>query len=176
MDHPACRQALFGTAEDAGLSKVAEISHKGAAVMDRPSFYEMLQRLWNPPVQTHAAETVEAFGWLVLLEGIVVVLLPGSMLVLLGGEPATAQAANLFRLVGVLVSGIGVLYVVGGRLNAHSFVFASLLDRPLVPPLMAVFWYLDVVPGGLALAFAFQDLASFVWTWRAWHIQGADAA
>jgi hypothetical protein len=67
-----------------------------------------------------------------------------------------------------LVGGIGMLYVVSGRLNAEGFVFASLLDRPLVPPLMAVLWYCGVVPGPLALAFALQDFASFLWTLLTW--------
>ena len=34
-----------------------------------------------------------------------------------------------------------MLYIVSGRLNAEGFVFASLFDRPLVPPVVAVLWY-----------------------------------
>jgi hypothetical protein len=45
---------------------------------------------------------------------------------------------------------------------------ASLLDRPLVPPVMAIFWYLGFLPGGLALALAVQDFGGFLWTLRAW--------
>ncbi len=56
-----------------------------------------------------------------------------------------------------------------GGLNFLSiFVFASLLDRPLVPPLMAVLWFLGILPGGLALIFSVQDFASFLWTLSAW--------
>jgi hypothetical protein len=61
-----------------------------------------------------------------------------------------------------------MLYVVSGRLNAEGFVFASLLDRPLVPGIMAVLWWLGFVPGPLALAFSIQDFASFLWTLSAW--------
>ena len=60
-----------------------------------------------------------------------------------------------------------MLYVVSGRLNAEGFIFASLLDLLLVPPLMAVLWYCGIVPGPLALAFALQDFGSF-WTLLTW--------
>ena len=69
-----------------------------------------------------------------------------------------------------------MLYVVSGRLNAEGFAFASLLDRPLVPPTMAVLWYLDIVPGPLALAFSIQDFGGFLWTLRAWRAEQAPLA
>jgi hypothetical protein len=85
--------------------------------------------------------------------------------------PLSEQAANYFRLVGLLVGGLGMLYVASGRLNAEGFVFASLLDRPMVPPVMAVLWYLDIIPGPLALFFAVSDSASFLWTLLTWRAQ-----
>ncbi len=63
-----------------------------------------------------------------------------------------------------------MLYVVSGRLNAEGFVFASLLERSLMIPVVAVLWSMSLIPGPLALAFAIQDLGSFLWTlgiWRA---------
>jgi hypothetical protein len=63
-----------------------------------------------------------------------------------------------------------MLYIASGRLNAEGFVFASMLDRPLVPIAMAILWYLDIIPGPLALIFSIQDFGSFLWTlfvWRA---------
>jgi hypothetical protein len=65
-----------------------------------------------------------------------------------------------------------MLYVASGRLNAEGFIFASLLDRPLVPFAMAILWYLDIIPWPLALVFSIQDFGSFLWTlltWRAEH-------
>ena len=88
----------------------------------------------------------------------------------------TEQGANYFRLVALLVGGVGMLYVVSGRLNSEEFAFASLLDRPLVPPTMAVLWYLEIVPGPLALAFSIQDFGGFLWTLRAWRAQHAAVA
>jgi hypothetical protein len=78
------------------------------------------------------------------------------------------QAANYFRLVGLLAGGVGMLYIISGRLNSTGFAFASLLDRPLVPFVMLVLWLTGVVPGALALAFAIQDGASFLWTLLTW--------
>jgi len=132
------------------------------------SFSEMLGRLLRPQNQSRAARTVEVFGWLILIEGPMFLLFPNFVASMLHLPPLAEQGPSYFRLVGVLVGGLGMLYVVSGRLNAEGFVFASLLDRPLVPPLMAVLWYFGIVPGPLALAFAVQDFASFLWTLHAW--------
>ena len=128
------------------------------------SFREMLGRMLRAEGQSRAARTVELFGWLILIEGPIIVFAPHFAAALLHLPPLTEQGANFFRLVAVLVSGLGMLYVVSGRLSAEGFVFASLLDRPLVPVVMAALWYLDIVPGPLALAFSIQDFGSFLWT------------
>ncbi|MGH8532759.1 MAG: hypothetical protein ACREV1_08560 [Gammaproteobacteria bacterium] len=127
-------------------------------------FSDMLGRLVRAQNQSRAAKTVEMFGWLILIEGPMFLLFPNFVASVLHLPPLVEQGPNYFRLVGVLIGGLGILYVVSGRLNAEGFVFASLLDRPLVPPLMALLWYWGIVPGPLALAFAIQDLGSFLWT------------
>jgi hypothetical protein len=76
--------------------------------------------------------------------------------------------------VGLLLGGLGMLYVVSGRLNALGFVFASMLDRPLVPFIMAVLWYHGIVPAPLALFFAVSDTASVLWTFAAWRAERID--
>ncbi len=134
------------------------------------SFQDMFRRLLRADGQSPKARTVEIFGWLILLEGGVILLAPHLVVSILHLPALGPQAANYFRLLGLLVGGVGMLYVVSGRLNAGGFVFASLLDRPLVPPVMALLWYVNVVPGPLALVFSLQDFASFLWTlftWRA---------
>lgn len=128
------------------------------------SFSDMLGRLVRAQNQSRAAKTVEMFGWLILIEGPMFLLFPNFVASVLHLPPLGEQEPNYFRLVGVLIGGLGMLYVVSGRLNAEGFVFASLLDRPLVPPLMAVLWYWGIVPGPLALTFAIQDFGSFLWT------------
>jgi hypothetical protein len=134
------------------------------------SFSHMLGGLLRAENQSRTAKTVELFGWLIFVEGPLLLLFPHFAASLLHLPPLVEQGANYLRLVGVLVGGIGMLYVVSARLNAEGFIFASLLDRPLVPPLMAVLWYFGIIPGPLALAFALQDFGSFLWTlftWRA---------
>jgi len=128
----------------------------------------MFGRLLRAEGQGRSAKTVEVFGWLILIESGLVLFAPHLVASLLGLPPLAEQAASYFRLVGLLVGGVGMLYVVSGRLNAEGFVFASLLDRPLVPPVMAVLWYLDILPGPLALIFSIQDFSSFLWTLFTW--------
>ena len=136
--------------------------------MPNPPLSEMFARLLRHTAQTRAAKTVEAFGWLILAEGAVLMFAPHSAAALLHLPALEPQGANYLRLVALLVGGVGMLYVCSGRLNAEGFVFASLLDRPLVPPIMLVLWYLGIIPGTLALLFAVQDFGSFLWTLSAW--------
>jgi hypothetical protein len=135
----------------------------------------MLGRLISAAGQSRAAKTVEVFGWLILFEGGTIVLAPHLVAWLLHIPPLVDQAANYFRLVGLLVGGLGILYIASGRLNAQGFVFASLLDRPLVPPTMALLWYLAIIPGPIALAFSLQDFGSFLWTLVTWRAETTTA-
>jgi hypothetical protein len=98
----------------------------------------MFRRLLSAAGQSRSAKTVEIFGWLILIEGTIVLFTPDFAATVLGIAQLNAEAANYFRLVGLLVCGIGMLYIASGRLNAQGFVFASLLDRPLVPLAMAI--------------------------------------
>jgi Na+-driven multidrug efflux pump len=132
----------------------------------------MFRRLLSAEGHSRSAKTVEVFGWLILIEGTLVLFAPHFSLSVLGIAPPGDQARNYLRLVGLLVCGLGMLYVASGRLNAEGFVFASMLDRPLVPIAMAILWHLEIIPGPLALIFSIQDFGSFLWTlftWRAEH-------
>ena len=139
---------------------------------DDPTFTDMLQRLLRPERRAPSAQTVEVFGWLLLFEGAVIMLAPQWVAALLSLPDFSPSAAAYFRLVGLLVSGLGLLYTVSGRLDARGFVFASLLDRPLVPPVMFVLWWKGLCPAILAALFALQDFGSFLWTLWAWRRKG----
>ena len=131
---------------------------------------EMFHQLFTAENRSRSAKTVEVFGWLILVEGTIVLFVPQFAISVLGIPALAVQSENYFRLVGLLVSGLGLLYIASGRLNAEGFVFASMLDRPLVPFAMALLWHLEILPGALALIFAIQDFGSFLWTlfnWRA---------
>jgi hypothetical protein len=139
--------------------------------MAKAKFQMMLERLLQARGRSRAAKTVEAFGWLILIEGAAILFAPHFVASVLHLPPLVEQAANYFRLAGLLVCGVGMLYVVSGRLNAEGFVFASLLDRPLVPIAMGILWYMGIIPGPLALIFSIEDFGSFLWTLNAWRAE-----
>ena len=138
--------------------------------MATPALSEMFRRLLNKAEgQTRAARSVEYFGWIDLALGIIIFITPrltASMLHL----PALSVRTPTISTLLVARHGLGLLYVVSGRLNAEGFVVASLLDRPLVPAVMAVLWYRGILPGPMAVAFSISDFGGFLWTafsWRA---------
>jgi uncharacterized protein YjeT (DUF2065 family) len=132
------------------------------------TFTEMLRRLLRAEGQGRAAKTVEIYGWIVLVEGAICMLWPQSVATALGIPALVDQASNYFRLAGVWVAGIGLLYLLSGRLNANGFVFSTLLDRPLVLPILGILWYFGMVAGTLALAAGLQDLVTCLWTLMVW--------
>jgi hypothetical protein len=130
----------------------------------------MFKRLLSPTGQSRAATSIEIYGWIIFFEGGLLLLFPDLMARLMHFGPLNPQAAGLLRLIGMLVSGFGMLYVLSGRLNAEGFVFATLIDRPFVAPTMAALWYFGALPAPLALLFAIEDSVSWLWTlvtWRA---------
>jgi len=129
---------------------------------------EMVHRLLRAEGQGRAAKTVEIYGWAVLIEGAASMISPHFVAKVLGIAPLAGQGVDYFRLAGVWVAGIGLLYVLSGRLNANGFVFATLLDRPLVLPILGILWYFGMVAGTLALAAGLQDLLTCLWTLTVW--------
>jgi len=140
------------------------------------TFRDHLKRLIHKPEQSRSAKTVEVFGWLILVEGTLILLAPHFVAKLIRLPELSERAAHYLQLGGLLIGGLGMLYVASGRLDSRGFVFASLLDRPLVPPIMAVLWYLGIVPGPLALLFALSDGLSFLWTLAAWRSETRGAS
>jgi len=138
-----------------------------------PSFPDLFHRLAHATGQCRSARTVELFGWLILLESPLMLFAPHVAASIIHLPALTEQAANYFRIMGLLIGGLGMLYVASGRLNSEGFVFASMLDRPLVPFIMLVLWWQGIIPGPLALAFALQDGGSFLWTFFTWRSEQA---
>ena len=132
------------------------------------TFTEWLERLLRPVRDSRSAVTIEAFGWLLLAEGVAIFIAPRGVAELLQLPDFVPSAAVYFRLVGLLIAGLGGLYTVSGRLNVQGFVFASFLERPVVPIIMFALWGWGLVPGILAVAFSLQDFGSFLWTVWAW--------
>jgi hypothetical protein len=133
-----------------------------------PALSEVWRRLVRGRESSRAARTIEYFGWLDLALGLFILLAPRGVAAVLHLPPLTTADASLLHLVGALVCGLGLLYVVSGRLSSEGFVIASLLDRPLVPVIMAVLWLRHLLPGPLAAAFSIGDFGGFLWTLSAW--------
>jgi hypothetical protein len=142
--------------------------HLFEAMTTPVTFKEMLHRLLRAEGQGRAAKTVEIYGWVVLIEGATSMISPQFVAKVLGIASLVDQGVDYFRLAGVWVGGIGLLYVLSGRLNANGFVFATLLDRPLVLPILGILWYFGMVAGTLALAAGLQDLLTCLWTLTIW--------
>jgi len=138
--------------------------------MTTPTLREMFGRLVIADGQSRAARSVEGFGWIELALGTLILNAPGLLVSLLRLPALNVQAENYSRIVGLLVSGLGLLYIASGRLNSTAFAFASMLDRPLVPFVMAVLVRKDIVPVQLAIAFSISDFGSFLWTFAAWRL------
>ena len=137
------------------------------------AFQQMLGKVITAQGQARSARTVEIFGRIMVVESAGLLFAPHFAAWILHLPPLGEQAANYLRLVGLLVGGLGMLYIVSGRLNAQGFVFATLLDRPLVPPIMAVLWWMGIIPGTLAMLFALSDGLSSLWTFSAWRREQA---
>jgi len=145
--------------------------------MAMPTLSEMFHRLWKPG-RTRVSRTIEVFGWLDLVLGFAILVAPGLVELVLNVPALTVQGAGYLRLAGLLVAGLGTLYIASGRLNSTEFAFASLIDRPFVPIFMAILWWCGIVPGPLALAFSVIDFGGFLWTLSQWRAatRGAAAA
>jgi len=128
----------------------------------------MFGRLAIADGQTRATRSIEWFGWIELALGSILLKDPGIAVSVLHLPMLNVQGGHYLRLTGLLVSGLGMLYVACGRLNSAEFAFASMLDRPLVPVVMVVLVRKGILPAPLAVAFAVSDFGSFLWTLTAW--------
>ncbi|PYM52775.1 MAG: hypothetical protein DME16_00300, partial [Candidatus Rokuibacteriota bacterium] len=82
-----------------------------------PWFRATLHQLWTAEGQSRASRSVEVFGWLISAEAVVIVLAPHVAASVLPLPALVEQSVNYLRLAGVLAGGLGMLYVVSGRLN-----------------------------------------------------------
>ena len=66
----------------------------------------MFKRLLSPPEQSRAAKTVEIYGWIIFVEGGLLLLFPDFMASVMHFGPLTPQSSGFLRLIGMLVSGL----------------------------------------------------------------------
>jgi len=135
------------------------------------TFAQWFKRLLHPARDSLSAISIESFGWILLIEGMTIFIAPRGVAALLELPDFSPTTAVYFRLVGLLIAGLGALYTVSGRVNAQGLVYASLFDRPIVPIVMAVLWWNNLIPAILAIVFSAQDFGSVVWTAWAWRTE-----
>jgi hypothetical protein len=140
---------------------------------------QTLNRIFKPLINagplTLVSRSIEIFGWIDLLLGLLILIAPRFTAAVFHLPPLSPLDTGLLRVVGALVIMLGALYIINGRLNGMGFAIGTLLDRPLVPLIMATLWYRHVLPGPLAAAFSIVDFGGFlatVFAWRAGLLRG----
>ena len=77
--------------------------------------------------------------------------------------PLAERAANYFSLGGNPCDGNRHAVCNERPARRRGFVFASLLDRPLVPIATGILWHREMIPGPLAVLFSAEDFGGFLW-------------
>jgi len=112
-------------------------------------------------------------GWIYLALGVTLILWPGAVQMLLRERPYVGSEEGLVRALGLAVVVIGWLYRFGGRSGSRQVVAATVIDRWIFVPLVALpLAYAGVFP---RLMVAFTILAVSLAT-GAWIILRARTA
>ena len=104
-------------------------------------------------------------GWIYLTIGVVLTLWPGALQTLFRDRPFVGSEQGLVRALGLAVVVIGWLYLFGGRHGSHHVVAASVIDRWIFVPLVALpLAYAGVFPH-LMVAFTILDVSLATGAW-----------
>lgn len=117
-----------------------------------------LSELTHAPPLSRLSRYIVANGVLYGVLGTSMLLLPGDWLataLLLDGWQG--QEEGLVRLLGFVLVVVGWFYVMGGRTGASSFALSTVVDRALVPLVMAGLWATGQVTAGLVIGVAVLD-------------------
>ncbi|MBI3369160.1 MAG: hypothetical protein HY021_12180 [Burkholderiales bacterium] len=117
-----------------------------------------------------AAFTIRAFGYYLLVLGVVLILIPNTLLTL-SFMPATNEV--WIRVVGVVVFNIGIYYLYAAKCEATAFFRGSVYTRAFVLAAFAAFALLGLAKPMLVL-FGAVDFIGGLWTWKALN-SGPDA-
>ncbi len=112
---------------------------------------------------SYSAKTILVFAVYLLLLGVVLVVAPNLLLTSVGA-PATDEV--WIRIVGVLVTVLGIYYSTAARSELRPFFIASVPVRMSVMFIFAAFAVLKFAPPTLIL-FGMVDFLGSVWTWVA---------
>lgn len=118
-----------------------------------------------PPSLSRASKWTAMNGFIYLGLGAVFILWPGAVQTLLWDPPFAAHEEALFRMLGLTIAVIGWLYLFGGRSGSRPVVAASVLDRWILVPAVAVPVALSGVFPHAILAFALLDASLALGAW-----------
>ena len=135
-----------------------------------PSLTEMFRRLLKAVGQTRAAKSVEVFGWLILVESVILMLAPPFAVELLHLPALEPQGANY------LGSSLCSSAASGRSISSAGASMRKDLSLPRClwpagPAGHGGVLVSGTIPGPLALFFAVQDFGSFLWTSSAWRAE-----
>ena len=115
--------------------------------------------LWRQPAGPSARlyRYIVFNGLLYLATGIAMLFAPASVLVsVFFLDHLVGYEEGLGRTAGMLLAIVGWFYVMGGRSRSESFALATVVDRFLIPVLLA-YLYLRGLPLGIVVPFAILD-------------------
>jgi len=119
-----------------------------------------------PPADLSVPSRYTAFnGWIYLTIGVVLIFWPGLVPTVLRDRPSVGSEAGLIRGLGLAVVVIGWLYLFGGRIGSRPLVAATVIDRWIFVPLVALpLAYAGVFPH-LMVAFTILDVSLATGSW-----------
>ncbi len=121
--------------------------------------------LEKPASLSAASKYTVMNGYIYLALGALFILWPGAVQTLFLDAPFAGHEGALFRLIGLTIAVIGWLYLFGGRSGGRQVVAASVLDRWILVPAVAVPVALSGVFPHAVLAFALLDAALALGAW-----------
>jgi hypothetical protein len=127
------------------------------------SFMSDLQE--KPSSLSAASKYTAMNGFIYLGLGALFILWPGAVQTLFMDAPFVSHEGALFRMLGLTIAVIGWLYLFGGRSGGRQVVAASVLDRWIIVPAVAVPVALSGVFPHAILAFALLDASLALGAW-----------
>ena len=112
---------------------------------------------------SRAALSIFVFGLYLLATAAVLIVSPNTMLGLMGVAPATEPWISVL---GVVVSTLGIYYIVAARAHLVAFFHATVWVRPLVLAGITGLVVMGMAPTQL-IGFGIVDVIGAAWTWTA---------
>lgn len=113
-----------------------------------------------------ASKFTSACGVFYMASGLMLLVWPGAVQVLFLDPPFEAREEALTRVLGMVLTIVGWLYIFGGRSGGRQFVASTVLDRLVLVPLVLIPTAAAGVFPHIMLTFAVLDPALALVTWR----------